>query len=157
MEPGSETAVVQRFESSLMSASRGIRRIYDLWLGELGLNLTESLLLSHVAAHGPTIQAKLAEELGLGRPATGDVIDSLVARGLVIRQPDARDRRVWLVVTTDAGQAQAARVAALDAELGRSLRRGLSKQERAQLAAMLGAVQGNLDQMLANWSSRHSR
>lgn len=146
-----ETAARPRFETALLATARQVRRIYGLWLGTLDLTLADGLLLAYVEANGPTMQSKLAEVLGLGRPATGDVVDSLVKQGLVVREPAPADRRVWLVAVTDEGRVQASRVAELDAHLARLLRDGLSRSQRAQLGELLSVLQENSARILAEW------
>ena len=50
---------------------------------------------------------RIAERLGAEPSNLTSVVDRLQARGLVERQPDPNDRRVKLLVTTDAGAAAA--------------------------------------------------
>lgn len=50
---------------------------------------------------------RIAERLGAEPSNLTSVVDRLQARGLVERQPDPNDRRVKLLVTTDAGTAAA--------------------------------------------------
>lgn len=133
-----------RFESTLMATSRQIRRAYDLRLAPLGLNLSESCILAAVAEGGPQSQVGLARRLDMNRASAGAVVDTLVKRGLVERVADPGDRRVWLVEPTDQGRRVAAEVAELDRALRAELRRGLSRDERRQLAAALVQLQHNL-------------
>lgn len=51
---------------------------------------------------------RIAEHLRVEPSNLTGVVDRLQARGLVERQPDPNDRRVKLLVTTDAGAAAAA-------------------------------------------------
>jgi DNA-binding MarR family transcriptional regulator len=133
-----------------MATSRAMRKGYDLWLSQLDLNLTEALLLAEVDARGPVSQSQLAERLGLGRPATGDVIDHLVRSGLVTRRADPTDRRVWLVAATEQGHTVAGQIADLDRQLRQRLREGIGKDERTQLAKTLLRLQANLGAMMAD-------
>ncbi len=94
----------QTMESLLMATSRSLRRAYDSRLAGLGLKLSEAYLLGHVHTHGPMTQTQLAEGLGIGRAATGALIDALEGKGLVERSAHAADRRVWLVATTRTGR-----------------------------------------------------
>src|SRR5260370_37832806 len=52
----------------------------------------------------PLPTGTLAEQLGLDRSNVTSVVDGLEGRGLVTRQPHHEDRRVKLLVLTDAGR-----------------------------------------------------
>jgi MarR family transcriptional regulator, transcriptional regulator for hemolysin len=133
-----------RVESTIMATARAIRQCYDQRFADLGLNLSEASLLAFVEESGPLTQTRLAQRLGLGRAATGSVIDSLEKRGLVERQPDPDDRRVWLVTVTRAGKDLVEQVNASDQVLRSELRAGISRADRQQLAALLVRLQENL-------------
>jgi MarR family transcriptional regulator, transcriptional regulator for hemolysin len=133
-----------RVELTLMATARAIRQAYDRRLADVGVNLSEASLLAFVSESGPVTQTRLAERLGLGRAATGSAVDRLEATGLVARQPDPDDRRVWLVTSTRAGDALVDQVSAIDADLRSELRAGISREERQALAKTLVRLQENL-------------
>ncbi len=133
-----------RVESTLMSAAAAIRNAYDCRLAPLGLNLSQASLLAYICDFGPVSQTRAAAHLSQGRAVTGTQIDKLEASGLVERQPDPADRRVWLVAATPAGRELHASVADVDAVLRRELRVGISREERQALAALLVRLQQNL-------------
>jgi DNA-binding MarR family transcriptional regulator len=135
-------------ETILMAASRGMRRAYDVRLAALDLKLSEAFLLGHVHTHGPMTQTQLAEGLGIGRAATGSLVDALERKGLVERAADAADRRVWLVATTERAGPVVGEVAALDGALRDELWTGISRAERQQLSEILLRLQDNLAAIL---------
>ena len=134
----------QTMESLLMAASRGLRRAYDNRLAGLGLKISEAYLLAHVHQQGPMTQTQLAEGLGLGRAATGALIDALERKGLVERSPDPGDRRVWLVASTEAAAPVVDEVSAVGATLREQVWNGISRVERRQLTAILARLDSNL-------------
>jgi MarR family transcriptional regulator for hemolysin len=138
----------QTIESLLMAASRGMRRAYDNRLAGLGLKLSEAFLLAHVHTRGPMTQTQLAEGLGIGRAATGALIDALERKELVERSAQAGDRRVWLVASTERASPVVDEVAALDSALRDELWTGISRAERRQLSEILRRLQGNLAAIL---------
>jgi len=138
----------QTIESLLMAASRGMRRAYDNRLAGLGLKLSEAFLLAHVHTRGPMTQTQLAEGLGIGRAATGALIDALERKELVERSAQAGDRRVWLVASTGRASPVVDEVAALDSALRDELWTGISRAERRQLSEILLRLQGNLAAIL---------
>ena len=131
-----------------MAASRGMRRAYDHRLAGLGLKLSEAFLLAHVHTRGPMTQTQLAEGLGIGRAATGALIDALEGKGLVERTAHAGDRRVWLVASTERAAPLVAEIAALDDALRAEMWNGISRAERRRLVETLGRLQGNLAAIL---------
>ncbi len=133
-----------RVESTLMSAARGIRRAYDLRLGELDLNLSEASLLAYTDEAGPLMQADLAKQLGVGRAAMGSLVDGLERRGWVERHPKAGDRRVWLIAITPSGEQAARQVAKIDEKLRGELREGISRKERRELNQLLNRLRENV-------------
>lgn len=139
-----------RVESTIMATARAIRQAYDLRFADLGLNLSEASLLAYVEEMGALTQTRLAERLGLGRAATGSVIDALERRGFVERQPDPDDRRVWLVDVTAAGKEMVEQVNERDVVLRKELRNGLSREDRQKLADVLVRLGNNLAGILAD-------
>jgi MarR family transcriptional regulator, transcriptional regulator for hemolysin len=134
----------QTTESLLMATSRALRRAYDSRLAGLGLKLSEAYLLGHVHTHGPMTQTQLAEGLGIGRAATGALIDALERKGLVERSPHAGDRRVWLVASTQRAAPVVEEVIAVDTALRQKLWTGVRPAERRQLSETLQRLQDNL-------------
>jgi DNA-binding MarR family transcriptional regulator len=134
----------RRVESTLMATSRAIRRAYDLRLAEIGLNLSEAMLLAYVDQQGAMTQTQLADRMSMGRPAMGAVVDALERRGLVERRRHATDRRVWLVAPTDAARSVVDQIATIDQALRTQLRAGISRAERQALAQTLLRLQANL-------------
>ena len=133
-----------RVESTLMDTARTIRAAYDRSLTPLELNLTSASMLAFVQENGPITQTALAERLGVGRAAAGTHVDRLEERGLLQREADHHDRRVWLVSVTADGEALAEEVAKVDAGLRQQLRKGIDRSDRQQLARLLVRLQANL-------------
>jgi DNA-binding MarR family transcriptional regulator len=140
----------QRVESTIMQTARAIRQAYETRLATLDLNLSQASLLGFLKDSGPLTQTQLAASLGLGRAATGAIIDALEKRGLVERRPDPKDRRVWLVATTRAGSDLAEPVLEIDRALRDDLRAGITKRERQLLAELLVRLQANLSGILGD-------
>ena len=138
-----------RVESTIMATARAIRQSYDQRFNDLDLNLSEASVLAYVAEHGALTQTQIAKSLGLGRAATGALIDVLEDRALVQRQTNPDDRRVWLVEITIAGKELVEEVYVRDQVLRKQLRNGITRQERQQLAAVLVRLGNNLASVLA--------
>jgi MarR family transcriptional regulator for hemolysin len=135
-------------ESTFMATSRDMRRAYDSRLAGLGLKLSEAFLLAHVHTQGPMTQTQAAELLGIGRAATGALIDALERKGLVERSGHAGDRRVWLLSSTERAAPVVDEIVGIDTALRRRLWTGISPEERRTLLEILGRLQTNLAAVL---------
>lgn len=127
-----------------MSTANAIRAAYDDRLAPLGLTLSVASLLAYICDYGPVSQTRAAEHLEQGRAVTGTHVDKLELAGLVERQPDSADRRVWLVAITDAGRELTGSIADVDRVLRDELRTGISRADRQSLAGLLVRIQTNL-------------
>ncbi len=139
-----------RVEATLMATAGLVRAAFDARLAVLDLNLTQASLISYVADFGRTSQTRLADRLSIGRAAIGSVVDQLQKRGLVERQPNPADRRVWLVAVTPSGRELAAEVAQIDEVLRADLRHGIGREERQALAWVMTRLQQNVQSVLAD-------
>jgi len=141
-------APLRTVENILMAASRDLRRAYDTRLASLGLRLSEAWLLANVHTRGPMTQTQAAELLGIGRAATGALIDGLEGRGLLERSAHAGDRRVWLLSSTEAAAPVVEEVIAVDAALRHELWKGITRAEQRELSQILERLRGNLTAVL---------
>ncbi len=133
-----------RFEIAIIATARELRSAFDERLAVLGLNLSQASLLAYVTDFGSSTQTELAEMVGLGRAATGTMIDQLERRGLLERRPDPDDRRVWLVAATPEGERLVEDFYDLDRGLRAEFRRGISREDRHQLADLLDRLGTNI-------------
>jgi DNA-binding MarR family transcriptional regulator len=97
-------------------------------------------VLASLADLGPASQGPLADRLCLDRSDLVTVLDELEARGLVVRTPDATDRRRKIVQLTPAGETLLAGLDELVFAADDELLAGLNDQERATLVALLQRV-----------------
>jgi DNA-binding MarR family transcriptional regulator len=143
----------RRVEATLMATARGIRRAYEIRLADLDLNLSQASLLAFLFEAGPLTQSRLASRLGMGRAATGLVIDALEARDLIERRTDPEDRRAWLIALRPEGIRIIEPIFEIDTALRSELRIGISRSERHQLAGLLLRLQSNLAAVLTTPSN----
>jgi len=138
-----------RVEGTLLSTARAVRRAYDAAFADLGVNLSEASVLAHLRDGGPLTQTELARRIGTGRARIGAWIDSLVAKGAVVREADPHDRRVWNVALTPAGQQLWEQTARVDRTIRKVLRAGSTRDDRARLDALLTLINRNADTLAA--------
>lgn len=130
-----------------LMAGRTIARLakqVELALSPFELTLPQYRLLA-LLADGAAMSSSLAERLAVKPPTVTSVVDGLVGRGLVERQPDPNDRRRLPLALTDEGVAL---VRSANAAVGERLFEVLAADEATPiLAATAGVVawQAGLD------------
>lgn len=140
----------RRVEVALIAGARKVAAAFDHRLAQIDLNLNQATLLAFVNDFGESNQTELAEMVGIGRASCGSMIDRLEERGLVTRNPDPGDRRVWLVAITAAGAALVETFYEIDAGFQKEIRRDISREERQQLASLLERLGTNVDAILSS-------
>jgi len=138
--------------ASATESAMNLARTGDLVLGRvalalqpLGVSPAGGLVLGILKDAGrPCPPNYISERLIVSRATVTGVLDTLVKRGLVRREPHPTDRRMVLVHLTKAGSRMADRVRST-VHRGESEWMGpLSEYERAQLTELLGKLQRHL-------------
>src|SRR5277367_3915869 len=94
----------ERFADALHSTARAWRQTVDRRLKCLGLSQASWMTIAVAAkARTPLSQSELADRLGVEGATMVAMVDRLVKAGLVVRQTSSSDRRVNLVIVTEAG------------------------------------------------------
>ncbi|MBE3590512.1 MAG: winged helix-turn-helix transcriptional regulator [Firmicutes bacterium] len=136
---------------ALLRLSQAVKRIGIADARPAGLTPVQAQTLFFVRRTKSflTTIGNLAAHLGTSHPTAVEVVNGLVARGLVVKRPDPRDRRVTLLALTPAGEEACARLdhwldsleehlSGLDAEALDALERGLGAVIRSlQRAGLL--------------------
>ena len=131
-------------EWSIMRAAREIRRSFDEVFKEFDLNLSGVALMALIVEHGALSQTKLGSSLQMGRASAGALVDDLEKRGLVQRQEDPSDKRVWLVGLTDEGKALAAEIDQRHRKVRKHYPNVSNETERSSITGVLDLITDNL-------------
>src|SRR5277367_6438783 len=98
------TELAERFSGALHNTSRAWRQALDRRLKYLGVSQASWMTIAMAAkARAPLSQSELADRLGVEGATMVAMVDRLVKAGLVVRQTSSSDRRVNLVIVTEAG------------------------------------------------------
>ncbi|GAA1789986.1 MarR family winged helix-turn-helix transcriptional regulator [Nostocoides veronense] len=133
---------VQRVITAISSLSRKLDRWYDRQLADLAISHGDWSVLSQLARAdgGPLMPSRLADAAQVAASSMTGRLDRLCERGLVVREPDQRNRTRVLVTLTSAGWdlfAQAIR----DADMVEAdVLAPLTTAQRRQLADLLDVV-----------------
>src|SRR5690606_15565677 len=132
-------------ESSLMAVTRGLRRGWAEAIAHTGLAPHQARALRTIAGEGPLRPGALAERLRVAPRSVTEVVDALVERQLVDREPDPSDRRATILSLTDAGRDLVHEISALRrAHTTAVFDEVLTPQEQASLASLLGRLADRL-------------
>ena len=100
------------------------------------LTVPETSALARLDRNGPATSSELARVEQISPQSMGATLSALEARGLVTRDPDARDGRRILLSVTDAGrQLLRDKRDARTEHLARALAAGFTREELGQLMA----------------------
>ena len=125
----------------LLDAARAVEARVEDALAEVGLSLAKLGALRHlVLAPEPLTLSQVAERHCCGKSNVTQLVDRLVADGLVVRESDPDDRRTIRATVTPAGRAAYGRASALLADYERSIDAQLGSERRAELARGLRAL-----------------
>ena len=106
-------------------------------LAPFGITGRELAVLMSIDDLTPLSQQDVADRLGVDRTTMVTLIDGLEDKGLVVRRPDAEDRRRNVVVLT--GRGQATMVEAVEAAEAAE-QRFLTKLSAAEVASLKAAL-----------------
>ncbi|MFD7664547.1 GNAT family N-acetyltransferase [Streptomyces sp. NPDC059788] len=112
--------------------------LHDHYLGR-DRPIGEARLLWEIGGQGQDVR-RLRERLGLDSGYLSRLLRALEADGLVIVEPQPRDRRVRTVRLTEAGRAEHAALDGRSDELAGSLLEPLNTAQRARLVAAMAEV-----------------
>lgn len=122
-----------------MRLARRLRQMQD---ETLGLNPNQLSAMAVLLNSGDQLMGELAAQERVRPPSMTRIVNSLEARGYVVRRPDPRDHRQCLVALTDSGRQVllanrrrrhewlAVRIAALDPAEREVLRRAVGVLEK---------------------------
>lgn len=108
-------------------------------------SFTQWIVLALVNSGQATSCAELSRDMDHDSGAMTRVVDQLQERGLLLRQREARDRRVARLVLTDAGRQVVQELAARVGALWNNVLADFSTQEVSQLISLLDRVVARLE------------
>lgn len=111
----------------------------------LGLKPGQPKVLEHLVAHEGCAQRDIARACAMDKSTVTSILSRMEEDGLIERRSAPWDHRTAIVSLTEAGRRAADEVLRFGDEVDALAWRGLSDEERDELAALLGRVIGNLD------------
>jgi DNA-binding MarR family transcriptional regulator len=109
-------------------------------LGHWDIRPQQFAILRALSAVGQAFQQELCQSLGIDSGNMVELVDGLEARGYAQRRRDPRDRRRYLLVMTEEGQAAFAAMTKAVDEYDAKFLKPLDQGERAALVAALAKL-----------------
>ena len=128
----------------LADVSRLMRRNFDEKARSIGVTRPQWRVLTTLNRHEGINQGGLADLLDVEPISVGRMVDRLCDAGLVERQPDPTDRRIWRLHLTKKAGALLEDLRPLAIELFEEALGDLSSVERDQLHNLLERIRTNL-------------
>jgi len=124
--------------------SRLRRSAFDRCLKPMKVTRSQWWVLAYLSREDGMTQSQLAEELDLGKVATGGLIDRLEKTGLVRRDADSGDRRVNRVFLEPRSKQLIARLRKLSHNMNAQILEGIPDEQLDVAAGALNAMKRNL-------------
>jgi MarR family transcriptional regulator for hemolysin len=138
-----------RFATALHTTARAWRVALDARLKDLGISQAGWMTIAMVAKSDADLsQKQLADLLGVEGPTIVAMVDRLVGAGLVQRAPSPLDRRVKLILLTEAGGALYAKVRQRADVFRAGLLSGLEPQAVEAATVLLESLQARIEELL---------
>lgn len=102
-----------RIVSPLHKANRQLHEFMAEASRQRGIEPGEGHLLSYATIYGPCPVSELARVFGLSGSTLTGMLDRLEERGMLVREPNAEDRRSFLIRTTAEGSRVATELRAI--------------------------------------------
>lgn len=132
---------MQSIWSAAQSILRDSRALLAAQLKEVGLGPSEAFILLHLYEQGEAImQDKIAEHLGVSKPAISKALDGLEHKGFIERKRNEADRRIKEAMLTEKAQDVISHIRDLYATLYLEAARGFSPEEVHTLERLVGRV-----------------
>lgn len=135
---------IDRLGTLLQDISRQFWARFEQRTVAYGLSAAQWRLLGHVLREGPSTQTTLAALLGVEPISVSRLIDRMEQQGWVLREAQAEDRRVRIIIATEKARDIAPSVRMIAEELYDEALAGLDDEARRVLHITLLKITENL-------------
>ena len=127
---------------------RSARLMINAELTPLQLTGSEGDILFHLlTGSNESTQEELARQLDIGKAAISRVVDSLEAKGYVLRMKSTKDKRAYSICLTEKGRLAGKDIVCVYETLYRRVKSAIADEELVLIESLLKRVASNLDMM----------
>jgi DNA-binding MarR family transcriptional regulator len=124
----------------LNNAGRKVSHLLSIHFHPYGITLEQWTVLNRLAEQDGINQKELSKRVGKDQTNVTRILDQLERKGLARRKPNTEDRRSFLAVITDEGNALNQKLIPIEQEVIKTVLSGLSKNEIAQFREILRKI-----------------
>lgn len=128
----------------LATVARDVGRAFDEALTSAGGSRPIWMVLLALKSGAAASQQQIADHVGIRGATLTHHLSGMEQRGLVVRAREAADRRTQVVRLTADGEAMFVTLAGAAQDFDRRLRKGLGRDDLAQLDALLSRLHDNV-------------
>lgn len=122
-----------------------MHNVYNREFRRLGVTRSQAVALVQLGEYGTLSQSQLAKLVGVGKAATGTLVQQMEDLGLISRQADPTDARNRLVSLAPTGAELVEEFGVIAHNLGVRIRAGITPAERRLVADVLLRMRANLE------------
>lgn len=141
-QPASPDQLLEAIQVLVHQVRRQLQQ--SLRESEHALTPLEARAIHFFARHPGATLADLVDHAGRDKGQLARLVQGLKARGLLLPEPDAQDRRIVRLTLSDAAQAHHAAAQRLRRRVAQAAAAGLDEPERRQLLTLLARMSDNL-------------
>ncbi|MDY5912920.1 MAG: MarR family transcriptional regulator [Inconstantimicrobium porci] len=124
--------------------NRHMKRELDNKLKEFNITTSQFACLKLLSEEEKSLtQVEIASKLRLDKVTAGAVIDKLIAKGLVSRERNIKDKRAYVIEITDDGLSVVKNTVEAAASVNRKALKGLSEEEVDSIVFLLNKINKN--------------
>lgn len=120
--------------------NRTARRVHyriDDFFKAHGLTVEQWVALKTISENAPLCQKELALHIDKSQNTVKPLLDRLMAKGLISRCPDERDKRNMILSLTEKGKRKIENLSPLEKEINRTMEETLTRKDIRDLRALL--------------------
>lgn len=128
--------------AQIYRAQKRMQRHFEAWFRDDEMTTLQFSILNLIELNPQMSQKELASHSSVEPASFGESLVRLEGKGLIAREPDARDRRAKVVRLTAAGKAMLDRMVAQVHAMERHYASNLTEAEQARLLQLLEKLNG---------------
>jgi DNA-binding MarR family transcriptional regulator len=114
-------------------------------LSDAGIHAGQDILLYYLSMEDGQTVSSLVEKMCIQQATISNMIDRMVATGMITKEKDASDKRTSRIYITDKGNDAYKQIAKIWKAMETIATKGLSEQQQTQLSELLKQVLNNLE------------
>lgn len=117
-----------------------LNELFKTW----GITVAQWTALRFIEEDAPLCQKSLAARMRKNQNTIKAMVDQLLKRQLIHREPDENDKRVMVLTLSDKGRALITEIAPKEDEINACVTKGLTEEEEKTMLALLTKIEASI-------------